>query len=342
MKQRRVGIGIVGMGFMGLTHLNASQTLKGGAVVAFVTADPRKARGDFRSVRGNFGNGGGRVNVKAYNVYPSLDQLLADDSVDLVDICLPSHLHASAATRALRGGKHVLVEKPMALTLADTQRMMRSAQSSGNLLMVAQVLKFFPEFSALEKGIRTKQWGELLALHMRRIIAKPNWGGSWFADSSKSGGMVVDLHIHDTDYLVYLFGKPRSVTSHGIVRNRQVDYLRTTYHYKKSHGPLLTSEAGWINGASLAFEHGFDAFFENASLHFNSTHTPRPLLYQGKKARELKLGSKDGVAVQMEQAVKTVRSAEVPPGLSPSNAAIALEVCRAEEKAVRSKRTGEL
>ena len=99
MKQRRVGIGIVGMGFMGLTHLNASQTLKGGAVVAFVTADPRKARGDFRSVRGNFGNGGGRVNVKAYNVYPSLDQLLADDSVDLVDICLPSHLHASAATR---------------------------------------------------------------------------------------------------------------------------------------------------------------------------------------------------------------------------------------------------
>lgn len=339
MKRRGVGIGIVGMGFMGLTHMNAAQGMRGGRVVAMVTSDPRKARGDFRQVRGNFGAGGGRLDVSGIHVHPTLDALLDDDSVDLVDLCLPSYLHASASKRALRGGKHVLVEKPIALSSRDADAMVAAARKTKTLLMVGQVLKYFPEFEALEKAIRDERWGKLLSLHLRRIIARPDWGAdSWFADPGKSGGMVVDLHIHDTDFMIYLFGRPKAVTSHGLTRGKRIDALRTTYHYPKKV-PLLTSEAGWINAPSLSFEHGYDAFFENATLHFNSSHAPRPVLYQSKRARELKLPARDGFRRELEEAVKGVQENSVPVGLAPGNAALSLAVCHAEAKSARDGKT---
>ena len=256
MKSRGVGVGIVGMGFMGLTHMTAAaQGLRGGRFAAIVTSDPRKARGDFRQLRGNFGEGGGRMDLSGINVYPTLDELLDDESVDLVDLCLPSHLHASVTKRILRGGKHVLVEKPIALTTRDADQMMETARKTKKLLMVGQVLKFFPEYEALAKAIHTEQWGPLLGLHLRRIIARPDWGAdSWFADLKKSGGMVVHLHIHDTDFLVYLFGRPKAVTSHGLVRDRRIDTLRTTYHYRGRGGPLLTSEAREIRAEGARSE----------------------------------------------------------------------------------------
>lgn len=338
MKKHGIGIGIVGMGFMGLTHFTAAQSLRGGQVAAFVTADPRKKRGDFRGIRGNFGEGGRKVDLGDIRVYPTLDGLVKDERVDLVDICLPSYLHASATRRALRAGKHVLVEKPVALTVAQATGMISTAQQSGQMLMVGQVLKYFPEFAWLAQTIRAARWGKLLALHLRRIIAKPDWGDTWFADPAKSGGMVVDLHIHDTDFIVHLFGKPRAVTSQGVTRNRSVDALKTTYHYRKS-GPLLTAEAGWINGASLPFEHGFDAFFERASAHFNSSHAPQPVLHQRRKSGPVKLPVGDGFAVQLEEAVRGVRRGDVPAGLSAYSATDALRVCKAEEKSARSGKT---
>ena len=100
----------------------AASVFADGAAAAIVTADPRKARGDFRAVRGNFGAGGGKVDLDGVQVHPGIDALLADPAIDLVDICLPSYLHAPVAIRALEAGKHVLVEKPVALTVAPTRR----------------------------------------------------------------------------------------------------------------------------------------------------------------------------------------------------------------------------
>ncbi len=336
-----VGIGIVGMGFMGLTHLAAAAQLRGGRVTALVTTDPRKARGDFSRVSGNFDSGADAVSLNGITVHPTLEDLLADETVDVVDICLPSYLHARAAIAALRAGKHVLVEKPVALSVRDASRMIETARKHGRLLMVAQVLKYFPEFAGLEKSIRSARHGDLLALHLRRIIAKPDWGDSWFADPKKSGGMTVDLHIHDTDLMVYLFGRPRAVTSHGLVRDRQIDALRTTYHYRGGQA-LLTSEAGWINSPSLPFEHGFDAYFERGTIHFNSTHTPQPTVFGQKSSHPLRLSAKDGFRSQLQDVVGGVRSGEVPARLSPENAALSLSVCLAEERSVRSKKTVEV
>ncbi|MEC9349760.1 MAG: Gfo/Idh/MocA family oxidoreductase, partial [Planctomycetota bacterium] len=205
-------------------------------------------------------------------------------------------------------------------------------------LMVAQVLRFMPEFSLLSDAVKSKRWGKLLSLHMKRIIAMPEWGdSSWFADPAKSGGMVIDLHIHDTDFIVHLFGKPNAVSSNGLVDKRGVNFIRTTYH-GKAKGPLLSAEAGWLNAPGLPFEHGYDAFFEKGTVHFNSSTAPKPLLYTsaGRAARKLAIKPVNGFARELQAAIQSVRTGKVDPLLKAAGAADSLTVCNAEERSVRS------
>ena len=331
---KSTGIGIAGMGFMGTTHLEAARKLRGARVRAIMTSDPRKARGDFRAVGGNFGSGLGKISLAGIRVHSNLKSLLEDPEVHLVDLCLPTHHHRDAAIQSLRAGKHVLVEKPIAVHLPDASRMLRAAASAGRLLMVAQVLKFFPEFAFLAEAIRTRRWGKLLRLHTRRVISKPDWeAGSWLSNRAKSGGMVIDLHIHDTDFVTYLFGKPIGVTSQGVVRRGQVDFIHTNYHYK-AKDPLITTEAGWINGAALPFEHGFEAFFEKASCYYNSTHAPTPICYEKRKAKQIRPLQGDAFRTELQAAVDAVKSGRVPATLSAETAKLALKVCLAEERSV--------
>jgi predicted dehydrogenase len=332
----RIGIGIVGMGFMGTTHLVASSKLRGGRVVGIVTADPRKARGDFRSVRGNFGKGAARIDMTGITAHPTLESLLEDDSVDLVDVCLPSFLHEAAALQSLKAGRHVLVEKPIALEPTGARRMLAASKKARRLLMVAQVLKFFPEFDLIRKRERDGEWGRLVALHLRRAIARPSWGTeSWFADPSKSGGMVIDLHIHDTDFMVHLFGRPRAVRSSALIEKGRIDFLRTTYDYGGT-SCLLTAEGSWVNAPSLPFRHGYDAYFEKATCHFDSARSPRPMVHGTKRSAEAPLRAADGFLAELQAATDAVRSGAVPPDLSAELATVSLEVCRAEEKAART------
>ena len=340
----RVGVGLVGLGFMGLTHLRALRAVRGGRLVALTTSDPRKAKGDFRGVGGNFGSGGAREDLSGIDVYANLDAMLDDPKVDLVDICLPSYLHARVAKQCLAAGKHVLVEKPIALEEKDGLSMMEASKSARRLLMVAQVLKFFPEFDLLANATRDERYGKLRALHMRRLIARPSWSDdSWFGDAKKSGGMGIDLHIHDTDFIAWLFGKPKAVLSGGIADREGLHFVRTTYEYARSK-PLVSAEGGWINAPGLPFEHGYDAFFESGTLFFNSSVSPAPKLYTGagKKPRELKLRAKDGFEVEMQAAVDSVRAGRVDPRLSPKSATMSLAICSAEEASVKSKRRVEI
>ncbi|MCZ6793616.1 MAG: Gfo/Idh/MocA family oxidoreductase [Planctomycetota bacterium] len=337
-KRRTIGVGIVGMGFMGLTHLRAARRLKGAKVLAIVTSDPRKARGDFSGVKGNFGAGGDRESLEGIRIYPDVDTLLADERIGLVDVCLPSYLHARAAVRCLRAGKSVLVEKPMALKASDAQRMLATAKRTRRLLMVAQVLNFFPEFASLAEAVNSRRHGRLLSFHSRRIIAMPTWSDdSWFGDPELSGGMVVDLHIHDTDFTVHLFGKPRAVTSHGLVRGGQIHSIRTVYDLG-SRGPLLSSEAGWVNAPSLAFEHGYDAFFEKATIHYDSSHCPIPRVYGPRSHRNLRLPKGDAFQKELQAVCDSVKSGRAHPLLSAKSAAVSLSVCLAEQKSVLTGR----
>jgi predicted dehydrogenase len=240
--------------------------------------------------------------------------------------------------QSLKAGKAVLVEKPVAVNAADARRMLAASRSTGQLLMVAQVLKFFPEFAVIREGLQKKRWGRLLAFHSRRIICKPQWGkDSWLRNPRLSGGMVIDLHIHDTDFTLNLAGKPKAVTSTGLESEGQVHSIRTTYHYDKKE-PYLTSEAGWLNAPSLTFEHGYDAYFEKATVQFNSTHCPTPKLYGRRSVKELSLPKGDGFQSELQAAVDSVKRGKVHPLLSAEAAATSLSVCLAEQKSALTRK----
>src|SRR5262249_35078027 len=178
--------------------------------------------------------GGSVEDLTGINRHDTLSVLLADPAVELVDICLPTDMHKPAALAALAAGKHVLVEKPIALSVADADEVIAAAERAGRLLMVGQVLRFFPEFAYIRQCRDRGHYGDLLAGHFKRVISRPNWSGDdWFADVSRTGGAVVDLHIHDSDFVQHLLGMPDEVSATGVTSTGdQVDYLVTLYRYR--------------------------------------------------------------------------------------------------------------
>src|SRR4051812_48999203 len=261
-----VGIGIVGIGFMGMIHYLAARKLSQGRVVALCSRDPKKLAGDWTSIQGNFGPRGTQMDLSGHSRYADVGELLADPEVGLVDLCVPNDEHARLAIRALEAGKHVLVEKPIALTNGDADAMMAAASANGKLLMVAHVLPFFPEFAFAADAVATGRYGALRAAHLKRVIARPDWSRG-IADADRSGGPAIDLHIHDTHFLGLVCGVPRAVQSRGVVEQNAVLHLATQYLYDD---PDLTVSAvsGALSQAGRPFTHGFEFYLERATLAF--------------------------------------------------------------------------
>ena len=160
----------------------------------------------------------------------------------------------------------MLVEKPIALTTADADAMVAAARAAGKLLMVGHVLPFFPEFAFALEAVRSGRHGALQAAHFLRVISKPDWS-SGIADPERSGGPAIDLHIHDTHFIALLCGMPRGVHSRGVVENGAVVHLTTQYLY--DHPNLAVScTSGALSQAGRPFAHGFELYFERATLAF--------------------------------------------------------------------------
>lgn len=335
-----VRVGIAGIGFMGVTHFKAYQQVEDARVTAIFTRDPKKLQGDWSNVRGNFGGAGGVQDLTGINKYADLDALLADPEIDLLDLCLPSYLHRKAATQALEAGKHVLVEKPIALNVEDADAMIAAAERAGKLLMVAQVLRFWPEFAAIKDLIDGGEYGALRGAHFKRVITRPTWSGDdWFADPAKTGGAVVDLHIHDTDFVHYLFGKPAAVWSTGSISDRgQVDYLVTEYQYP-GRNICVSAQSGAVAMKGIEFEHGYDVYFERGMLKHNSSTTPRLELYTEEGGvQEITPRIQDAFAEQLRTAVQGVASGRLPEVIGARSARSSLAAVLAEAESVKSGR----
>jgi predicted dehydrogenase len=343
-----VGIGIVGIGFMGMIHYLAARKLdaNAGRVVALCSRDAKKLAGDWTSIQGNFGPRGTQMDLSAQARYSDVAALLADPAVDLVDLCVPNDEHAALAIRALEAGKHVLVEKPIALTTADADAMVAAARSSGKLLMVAHVLQFFPEFAFAAEAVRDGRYGKLRAAHLTRVIARPDWSRG-IADADRSGGPAIDLHIHDTHYLGLVCGVPRAVQSRGVVEGGAVVHLATQYLYDD---PDLTVSAlsGALSQAGRPFSHGFEFYLERATLAFEfatlggqgHVATPLSVILPDGRVEHPPLGSGDPIdafAVELTQAVRAVATETPAPGLAGDLARSALVLCHAEVESVKTR-----
>lgn len=196
-----IRVGIIGCGNIARTHARAYEQIANAQVVA--TADIRPEAAEAMAAR--FGA----------RAYAHMDGLLADRAVDMADICLPTYVHEEATLAAARAGKHVLCEKPLTLSLASADRMVAAVREAGVTAMVAQVIRFWPHYLAIKRMLDTGALGAPLSVYAARLGRLPAWG-TWFHDPQLSGGALLDLHVHDLDWLYYLFGRPTSVYALGV------------------------------------------------------------------------------------------------------------------------------
>lgn len=334
-----VRIGIVGLGFMGMIHYLAGRKLTRASVTALCSRDRKKLAGDWTSIRGNFGPAGTQMDLSDCKRYEQFDQLLADPDVDLVDVCTPTHQHAPMAIAALEAGKHVLVEKAIALTTADADAMVAAAKKANRLLMVAHVLPFFPEFRFAADAVRNGTYGKLLGGHFTRVISRPDWSSD-IGDAAKTGGPAVDLHIHDTHFIGLIAGVPEQVFSTGrVAPDGSVEYLTTSYLYGQD-GPAITCSSGALAMSGRPFVHGYEIYLERATLAHASGSLPLTVYTPDGKSHQPALGGSgdpvDSFAVELQTAVDAVRSGKEPALLSGQLARDALVLCHRECDSVKA------
>jgi predicted dehydrogenase len=346
-----VRIGIVGIGFMGMIHYLAARRVQGAEVVALCSRDPKKLAGDWTSIQGNFGPRGTQMDLSGLALYDSLEAMLADPRIDLVDLCVPNDLHGRMAIQALRAGKPVLVEKPIALTMAEADAMVAAARESGKPLMVAQVLPFVPEFAFALEAVESGRYGALRAAHFTRVISRPDWS-SEMADASRSGGPAIDLHIHDTHFIGLLCGVPRAVHSRGVIENGAVIHLTTQYLFDRPD-LAVSCVSGALSQSGRPFTHGFELYLDRATIAFEFAnlagqgHVAMPLtviLPDGSIERpELGAGDPvDGFVLELTAAVEALAAGRTAPPLDGDLARQALLLCLSEIESVRTGRAVEL
>ncbi len=339
------GVGIVGIGFMGWIHYLAYQRCQGAEVVAIASRDPKKRQGDWRGIRGNFGPPGEQVDLSQVATYEHWEPLLQDPRVELVDICLPPHLHAPVAIAALEAGKHVFCEKPVALQLQDAQRMVQAAQAHQRRLFVGHVLPFFPEFHFLYQAAQDGRFGHLLGGVFKRTISDPHWLQDFY-DPQRVGGPVIDLLIHDAHFVRLLWGMPQAVFSRGRMHDPQVvKYLSTEFLFSEVPGPVTLS-GGVIDQRGRDFTHGFEVHFERATVLMDFSvldgepvvSMPLTVLKEDGTVERPSLGSGDpvdGFVAEVEEVLRCVEQNQPSAILDGQLAMDALRLCEAQSESVR-------
>ncbi len=333
MAQKKINVAVVGLGFMGVTHLRAYQKLRHARIVA--VCDPTRApvNGVLGGVNGNIGDASAIVLGKGVKVYREFSDILADRDVDIVDICTPTRFHPAQVKAALRAHKHVLCEKPLAQNPGEVKKILAAANGNGNFLMPAMCMRFWPGWAEMKKIVTEKVHGKVLAANFRRVSAKP----AWSKNGVHAGGALYDLHIHDTDFVNYLFGRPQKVFSTGVADVRgNIDHVITQYIY--ADGPTVHAEGSWL--LTEGFNMAFTLNCERATIDFDLARGAGALQISrsGRKQRLLKPAGTDGYSAEIRYFVNCVARGEKPSVVTAYDCVTALEILRAEEKSVRTGR----
>ncbi len=332
----KVNVAVVGLGFMGVTHLRAYLDLPSARIVSVCDPVRLPVRGVLPGVAGNIKKSGGVNLGLRVKVFRKLEEILADPEVDLVDLCTPTPRHAEQAIAALKAGKHVLCEKPLAGTAAAARAVLKVAESSPGFLMPAMCMRFWPGWSRLRQTVQQGAYGKMLAAHFRRVSERPGWSRQGAgAGAAHSGGALFDLHIHDTDYAHFLCGRPKAVFSTGVADAAgSIVHVVTQYIYPG--GPAVSAEGSWLQAAGFNME--FTIYCERATLDFDFARGPdaTQISEPGQPARSLHFDEPDGYGAEISYFMECVAKHRPPAIVTARDAVTALEICEAEEKSIRT------
>ncbi len=338
-----VNVGVVGLGFMGVTHLRAYLKIPGARVAAICDAARLPEDGDFSKISGNIATGQPlKLDMTGVRATRRFEDLLDDPAIHLVDLCVPTPDHAPLAIAALRAGKHVVCEKPLARTSAQAREIAAAAAEAKGFFLPAMCVRFWPEYAWLRGRIVSGEFGRVRAARFRRVAEPPGWSAD-FMNGARSGGALLDLHIHDVDFIQYCFGRPVSVFAAGFsALSGAVDYVVATYAVEG--GATVSAEGGWAMTRGFGFRAEFTVQFERATADFDSGRGPDALrLYEeGCAPRTISCAGPDGYHAELAHMIEAIESGRPPTVVTVRDAVSAIEICEAEEQSIRSGRPVEL
>jgi len=331
-----IRVAIIGAGFMGKMHAEVYRNLSKAKLIAIADSGLEKAR----------------LLADKYKAaaYSSLEELSNQENIDAIDICLPTFLHKECVIEAARLGKDILCEKPIALRVKDAEEMLQAAKKARVKLMIAQVIRFWPEYVILKKIYQTGELGRLFSITLTRLACTPSYAwDNWLADAKRSGGALLDLHIHDTDYLLYLLGKPASLVSRVSTGRLEYAHVFTTFTFPDK--VVAFTEGGWDMPDNFPFTMAYTALFEKGAVEFNSrSEKPLAIYRPGKEIEhptvkpELKAKANGGGNIadlggyfsEMKYFIDCLQNNEEPRKASAQSARDSLEIVLSEMKSAES------
>ena len=319
---------------MGKTHLQAYREIPSATIVAVASSNARKRAGDLRAVSGNLSRCAEPYDFSGLSLYINPSDLFSDPAVEAVDLCVPTHLHAPLSIAALQAGKHVIVEKPMALNRHECDAMTQASQLAGKTLMVAQVIRFWPEYQAARTWVRENRLGTIYSAEFRRHCGCPQWN-RWLPNPKMSGGGIFDLLIHDLDYSLHVFGRPTAVSAVG-TKNTScgIDIVSTHLHYEK--GPLVSVSGGWQTHGEFPFSMDFTILGEFGALHYHSGQSPLVHYNQNGVKKTIRVSSLDPFRAELEAFISASTEGKPISKCSPQDSAfstrIALAMCASRKQ----------
>ena len=319
-------LGVLGLGFMGSTHLKAIKNLPQAELVLVADLDEKRLSGDLSGIQGNIGGPGEKLDFSKLRRYSDLMEAVQDPEVEAVDLCLPTSFHAEVTIAALRAGKHVLVEKPMGLDAAAVDKMTAAARESGRTLMAAQVLRFFPAYRVMADTVKSGRLGVVRSAIFRRRCAAPDWS-PWMGNKKISGGGVFDLLIHDVDFCLHMFGMPESVSAVGHEdMPKGIDWIAANFSYPGIGGVVVSG--GWHHYKSFPFSMEYTIVCEGGTIEYSSAGSP-PAIYLANGEKEaLPVPEKDAYQAEIEYFLDCCISGKNPEFCPPEESAASVKLAR--------------
>ena len=251
---KKIKIGILGCNYMGKMHADCYSQLDNVEVVAVADLNAESAN---------------KIAEKTgAKVFLDASELIEKSELDAIDICLPTFLHTRFALMAMEKVPYVFIEKPVALNQEECEQLLLKQKETGAQVQIGQVIRFWDEYDYLKKLVDSKTYGEVVNATFRRVSPSPTWSSNdWIRNSKLSGGAMVDLHIHDIDFMFYLFGKPLSSNCIKNIRGEKDSYVSTSCVYDDF---VVSVEGTWFLPPTFPFSMYYRVVFEQAAVELNN------------------------------------------------------------------------
>jgi UDP-N-acetylglucosamine 3-dehydrogenase len=327
-------IAVLGAGFMGSTHARAYKSVPGVELGGIYAHSGRRAE---------------PLSAELGTTWTDdLNRLIEDDSIDAIDICLPTPEHRSTTEAAIGAGKHVLLEKPIALEMADADALVELAASTNKVFMIAHVLRFWPEYVELQAIAASGRYGRPVSGFASRRQPFPAWS-ELFSRSDLTGGAVIDMMIHDYDILNWIFGAPKAVTARGInnPRSQGWDQVQVLIDY---NGASALVDGGMMMPESYPFSSRLEVLLETGALEYHFRAGGRSVEMGGGvndlfdypnegDPTKLSVSAEDPYTAEVAYFVDCVQSGRPATRATPADARLAFQVSLAARESLETGKT---